>query len=345
MDHPVRQLAHGRVSDSSHGRLRLCQFIFVGGQHTFRCSKCGRLIHTTMPIEDVRFECHGSGLPGKPATWNNLPCPRPTRITPKVRHLIYHLYPVRGKWEWHVEWLRRYWHVFNGRKIVGIAVDGETECESEVVKSLPADAERLLVINDPTQREAKTFIKAIRQFTSAAADETVCFMHSKGVRHPENHLAWLWAEVQYHHCLHRWKAAMRALRTHIFAGPILRPGAGLDQQSIYLWPWHFTGAFYWFRLKETLEHPRRWQLPIVWWYVEGWPAQFGPERIAQALLWHGEVNLYSKAAWPPLLERHARMGGRLVESLDQFVEGGTWPWPHLPADAIPCAHTLASSHG
>lgn len=274
------------------------------------CQVCGHRFFISSPPERVRRVCDGSLATGRPRQWFRGRYERPP-LVPTVRHLLFHIWPVTGcDWRWHVEWLKRYWHIWNGRKLIGVVLDANTECECDVVKEFPGDAEFVFCANNPKLREGQTFIKLINKFGLAGPEEAVFFAHTKGMRYPRDHIVWLWSHVMYWHLLRRWEECMEAFRDPniVFVCSMLDNTHGFHPE--YLWNWHITGSYYWFNLRFVQEHPQRGLCPKEFWYVEGWPSLFGPESIVKPMLLNQFTRPYSREWWlSDALPRHVALGG------------------------------------
>jgi hypothetical protein len=104
-----------------------------------------------------------------------------------LRNLLFHCYPVRETlWPWHVERLLAYRPIWNGRRIVVLALDEKTAPEDELRAAFaPMDAEILVRRNIPALAETAHFVEALGRLASLRSDETTFYAHAKGVTKTE----------------------------------------------------------------------------------------------------------------------------------------------------------------
>ncbi|MCY2966099.1 MAG: hypothetical protein NT069_21125, partial [Planctomycetota bacterium] len=95
------------------------------------------------------------------------------------------------------------------------------------------------VDNDRTLREVATFPLLITSLRGVAGNVFYC--HTKGATHSGESICQEWRRLMFGVCLDYPALIDCALRAHAIAGPFRRLG---DMLSV---PWHFSGAFYWFR--------------------------------------------------------------------------------------------------
>ncbi len=250
----------------------------------------------------------GEWVPAPPVA-----CENPGRI----RHLLYHVYPHAedgGRiWRWNVDLLKRHLSLFNGKRVVGIAVGPETEPASSVREVLAGwGCEFVEVENNGSLREGTTYHalhEAVSQYNGP--DHATLFGHTKGVTsHRWASGAQLWAEALYETCLASWPALEEMLRTYPVVGPFKRLGQGFDDvpQS----HWHFHGSWHWFRNADFFG--RNWrELPQNWQAVEVQPSLIFRSEEAGCIVGefsNGGLALYKTEAWrdwaTPALHRWRR---------------------------------------
>jgi hypothetical protein len=188
-----------------------------------------------------------------------------------VRHLIFHLYPLKGKewnWQWHIEQIRKHQGKFNGHIVIGVGVDSKTATMEEVQELfrgvrvtnwLRADNDKLA--------ETLTHVEMLSLLQTTDENELIFRYHTKGVTHQRDSVEQRWAEIM-------WTANMDlsavddALASHLTCGvmrsqtPLVRtkPGA-----------FFYAGSAYWMRAKEVFERDWRHTDSTRWW-VEYVPA-------------------------------------------------------------------------
>jgi len=207
---------------------------------------------------------------------------------PVKRNLIYHVYPLasNGEWRLNVDELARYWSVFNGRKIVGVAEDVGTVDWEEVERAFPADPsiEWLVAENDPARGETVTFRTALEIVQSLDPDEATFFAHAKGItpayqRQPAT-LASIrrWRSYMYRHCLQAPAAIDDVIRRYAVAGS-LKQNHGRQESGRPPSHWHFSGTYWWFNHARYFGHPEALHLgPSRWAAERHFGEIFAPEE-------------------------------------------------------------------
>ncbi len=169
-----------------------------------------------------------------------------------VRHLLYHVYPLAkdggSVWRWNVEKLKRRLSLFNGRRMIGIAVGPEMD-HAEAVRAALAGCgcEFVEVANDPGLREGTTFLALHERLAEFTGPEHVTlYGHAEGVTSE----GWAtgvrpWTEALYETCLDHWPAVRRLLETHPLVGPFKRIGCCFPESPRSTWD--YAGSWRWFR--------------------------------------------------------------------------------------------------
>lgn len=208
---------------------------------------------------------------------------------PMTRNLLYHIYPLAENDEWrlNVEYLLRYWHVFNGRKLVGIVIDENTVSAAEVQAAFGGrDIEWLIARNDPQLGEVVTFRVGIEKLRSLNTDEATFYAHAKGVknlcgqwrmrddRSRANMVSSVrnWRNRMYTYCLGANETNLdRILRRRSAAGCFRIPGdVGTLHKSRSDNPcyWFFAGTFFWLNHLAYFGNPQPVPLRDNRWGVE-----------------------------------------------------------------------------
>lgn len=185
-------------------------------------------------------------------------CPAaPAPQAGQVRHLLYHCYPV-GDWRDHMRILRDNLSLFNGRRVLALAVGPETAGVDEVRGELAGlDVDLLRFDNDPSLKERVTFptlLAALRQYQSRS--DVTFYGHTKGVVSSKvmGPAARRWADAMYEALLGHWPAVRSALQTHAAVGIFQRHWQGPVPTRAQ---WHYSGSFRWWRNQEL--YARDWQ--------------------------------------------------------------------------------------
>jgi len=177
---------------------------------------------------------------------------------PLTRNLIYHVfaYTRNNVWRENVERLTRSWHLFTGRKIIGIVTDGSTAPVEQVQAAFPADPaiEWLIAPNDPKTGETVTFLSAAERLRSYNPDEVTFYAHVKGVSQRVHDLGETavtsvrrWVDYMYRHCLEIPPERIdRALRDYACAGSLRWTGVKQGKPPDLPCYWHYSGTFFWY---------------------------------------------------------------------------------------------------
>jgi hypothetical protein len=119
------------------------------------------------------------------------------------RNLIYHVYPrKKSLWSWNLGQIIERRAVWNGRKLVTVALDGTTESRDDVMRELaPLDAEILFEKNDPKLGETKFFVERLAAIRSLDPGEVTFYAHTKGASQANTSTreaaSKMWAQAMY----------------------------------------------------------------------------------------------------------------------------------------------------
>lgn len=212
------------------------------------------------------------------------------------RNLLYYLYPRKWSvWRWHISHLMHYKHVFNGRKIVVVAIDQHTEPLAKLMPVLNAlEAEVLWVQNDPVLGETRHFLEKLALLESKDPNEATFYAHAKGVTQTGSWLtgALSWSKAMYTLNLGNVAAVERALSVYGAAGCFKH---FLDHAGSR---WCYGGTFFW--LKHSTLFSRNWRsIELSRFGVEGYPGKhlrwaemrgFTPDNVGPVWLYNGGVT-------------------------------------------------------
>ena len=237
------------------------------------------------------------------------------------RNLIYHIYPLtrtRWLWQWNLDQILQRVELFNGRRIVGIVHDDESDHPDAVKEYLTGHGFEYIV--EPNHRAAKPSkrlgenVTAVKLMSAVQSFEPECTFraHAKGVsknfRKPTSYgndvenadAVKRWTEIMYAVCLDDWPTVREQLEQFAMTGPFRRQSR-LGKSS-----WYYSGSFYWY------EHVR--------FYQRNWrtlqPKRIGVETLPGMLFNSEEVgclhgddckslyhhNYMQNTAWPEYLE-------------------------------------------
>lgn len=218
---------------------------------------------------------------------------------PITRNLLFHVYPLAGNgvWQRHAEELRKRLHLFNGRRVVAIAIDAKTDAAAEVQRVYADIADKFIVVPNSGLREVVTFKLLWSEIDLQDHNAITFFAHGKGVTKPVNPGVSVhrWADLMYEVLLdHPGLVEDRLQQFHV---------VGTFQRLGRVWratrsDWHYSGAFYWVRNREVgLRLPIR--VDNKWWGVESWPGLMFQQSQAACLFDCGGTrhhNMYSMRA-------------------------------------------------
>ncbi len=210
----------------------------------------------------------------------------PSRWTAEpTRHMIYHIWPTKRSecWRWNVEQLRRRIELFNGVRVVGIAVDSDTVTADEVKAAFAGVRidHWVIVSNDRKIGEGATFHKMMELLPRGVNDIT-WYGHAKGTKYESTVVAIpvpgavgssglvpRWTELLYRSTLDHYSEVRKSLESFPITGSMKRYG---DFNKPETWRWHYSGTFFWFRNADTFARPQWRKLISFYGAVECWPS-------------------------------------------------------------------------
>lgn len=226
-----------------------------------------------------------------------------------IRHLTYHVWPVRraSAWRWNIAQLARRIDLFNGKRILGVAVDETTDTAESVRRY--AEQQGIVftdVIEQPNHkhlREVATWIPMLDLLNPASAgvDEVVFSAHAKGIRHQRNErdpsAPRDWADVMYRACLDDWPAIETILQTKLAAGAFRLHN---EPVSLAATDWMFAGTFFWWRLAEISK--RAWRdVERKYYGTETWIGRMCTLEETECLFFEDCPDLYSERIWKHII--------------------------------------------
>lgn len=332
-------------------RLRAaCAARLEGHSYASRLRQALALVPAAPAAAGVQAALPAAPLPAAAlASRSTLPTARtpldlaPLPGTPR-RHLLYHLWPVRGStWRWNVRQLLERVDLFNGRRCVAVALDERCEALDEVHAAFAGHGfETIELANDP-RGEAASFPQLLARVWDEPGDEVVFYAHAKGVKYEPAFppAVMRWAELQYAVLLDDWLAVREQLDRFAMTGVLRRLGRFANHGHVG--DWHYSGTFFWFRLGAVRARGGM-EVPQFYGGVEAWPGVlFSRHETGCLLLDHLRDLPYRERFWaasggpafaswqrrrrappapaellhPPPFEGHA--GPRLEQRGDEFA--------------------------
>lgn len=212
------------------------------------------------------------------------PSALPSLVTAPRRHLMYHLWPVKGEtWRWNVELLLQRIDLFNGRRLVAIVTDERTEDLASVQAAFAGHGVEFIVRPNAQGGESITFPLMLAELAREHRDDVAFYAHAKGVKYEPT---WppavkRWAEVQMAVTLDHWPTIRAQLDQHAMTGLLRRPGRFANHQHVG--DWHYSGTCFWFRHDAVFQ--RAWQdVPAFYGGVEAWPGMLFTQQETGCLL-------------------------------------------------------------
>jgi hypothetical protein len=237
---------------------------------------------------------------------------------PVRRNLIYHIWPNNDEiWRWNVDQLVRRWDLFNGRKVIGIAVSRESD-EAAVRAAFPGDAEFIVNANNPRLGEMVNFIHLLRSVETLSPNEVTFYAHAKGTKYDRI--------AKQHDGIRHWAKSMYdclldypGLIEHHLTGKAM---AGLFSMSANFRGFparlqhNYSGTFYWFRSAQI--YSRNWEYTHNSYYgSEMWPGMLFKSEDIHALMPLPKtkiLQMYSARFWDrhltPIVEAWKRTNER-----------------------------------
>lgn len=239
------------------------------------------------------------------------------------RNLVCHIYPLlkTGTWIRTVQHLRARSELFDGQRIISVALGPGTAMPEEVLEAFgDFEAVYRFVPNDEQLWEGASFAGLLNAFADAPGETFYC--HSKGASHPADHVSQRWADVMFHLCLDYPATVADTLRLCPIAGPCMRVEKRMNVE------WHYSGTFFWFY--ESAIHSRAVRLDDRN-CVERWPALNWEHTVAGNLGLMDCRNLYDEINWRSWITR--RFQKEILWNEDRRSERSRCPtnWEEIPA--------------
>jgi len=210
-----------------------------------------------------------------------------------IRNLIYHIYPTGPHWKWNLDQLIRHIDQFNGRRIVGIAVDNESASADEVRRYLGGHVYEYMVFkNSKNFGEMTSFMPLIQQLETRDPNHITFRGHAKGVSQVTKVVPHImgWVEMLYTTNLGDPGLVERQLRSNAVTGACRKWDLFYKSRKTL----SYSGSMYWFR--NHWLYSRSWQsVVLARWGCEEYPGRlFRPEESAVTCL-DNTGSMYSAA--------------------------------------------------
>jgi hypothetical protein len=222
-----------------------------------------------------------------------------------IRNLIYVVYPANnnGVWQRNVAQLVKRIKLFNGRRVVAILTGPGCDPAEHVRDAFAGHVHEFLELqNDNRGRwggvgEVVAFLPLMERVESLSKNQVTFYAHAKGVSRPKDEGVTVhdWASVLYETSLDYWPLVRRELAKFPIVGSLKR--------SDSMWPWHYSGTFYWFRNKDAFS--RNWRdVPQNWGGVEQWPGKLYDIKEGGCLFMNDTGEMYDKSYMNYVIKPH-----------------------------------------
>jgi hypothetical protein len=246
----------------------------------------------------------------KPAEWikGTHPQVRELPFREPIRHLLYHVYPKRNDvWRWNVRLLLPHLPLFNGRRIVAIAVDETTEDAESVKDAFQGGVVEFLVFRNNRQTwEMTSFLPLLAQVQTDDPDVVTFRAHTKGADrfgHDDRPHLRDWVELLYRVSLSDWGPVQAHLEVAAMTGACRK----IDQfhKRRRLGKPTYSGSFYWFR--NCYVFSREWsKVDNPRWGCESWPGRLFARDETRCLLVDDTKSMYDPSYWRRVVEPQYR---------------------------------------
>jgi hypothetical protein len=209
------------------------------------------------------------------------------------KNLIYFIYfdgYINHYHRLNLEYLCKYLHLFDGQKIVKIAVNNNS-CLA-LVKLLPKDCKYEVVQNDPNLGEGQHFLESLNRIN----DGITFYAHCKGVSRPKWKGLDMWVKTLYENNLE----VIPDLIYKIFSGTCAKlvPCPPYVPQDF-----HYSGSFYWFNTAKVKSRAMGFEANKY--LTERFPSLMANKRECDFVYpwFKSNPNLYQEITWLMLNEK------------------------------------------
>lgn len=216
------------------------------------------------------------------------------------RNFIMHIWPKKGAaaWRWNCDQVLKKSELFNGERIIGVAIDDNTDPAEEVIEYMKDFTDNIFIVrNNPRLGEVSTFPRLLKS-VSERPDTFTFYCHAKGVRYNEKfgdgkNSILEWTKLMYEFCLSDWEVVRTSLKEKAMTGCFKTYG---DFKTPGNHRWHYAGTFYWFRNNDVFS--RDWsKVDHMFFGAESWPGLMFTKAETDCLFWEGGGDLYNREYW------------------------------------------------
>jgi hypothetical protein len=206
------------------------------------------------------------------------------------KNLIYFIYYNGKLHHYHVLNLRllsMFWSVFDGQKIIKIAVDADYNL-APIVDMLPKGCEYRIVKNVPQTGECIHFLESLVEVNGGMT----FYGHCKGVTRP----MWRGLDMWITHLYRKNLTDVPRLGDKIFSGVC---GKLLPCPPYVPEPFHYSGSFYWFATDKVKERLKNKKIVMEKYVTERFPGIMAKEQecIFGFASSNKALNFYDERTW------------------------------------------------
>lgn len=168
-------------------------------------------------------------------------------------NLLYHITPIKNKYQWNLNEILKREAVFeNGKMVFAVSQDVGLDSVEHVKKYLPEEergkVEIFTVENHPVYRETVSLAPLLDRVRTDK-DSYTFYAHTKGITRGNNPAIKLWTTAMYQWNLDNMSLVYSMLQKYPVAGCFKRINKKCpDAPKIFkLTDWHYSGTFFWFR--------------------------------------------------------------------------------------------------
>jgi hypothetical protein len=184
------------------------------------------------------------------------PQPEPFIGEPVV-HFGAHLYPVRGKWDWHAERWNEIAASINGLCIIGVATSAVTDTIEDVRAKLSNRFQIVPMVNS-AEGESPTF-RMLQERIPQGVDDVLLYAHGKGVTSKSDTVeaVRIWSEIMYEIVIHNTPRVVQKLAEGYKSVGSFRTFGNGWSFTTAVGHWHYAGTFFAVRAKHLSGKPVR----------------------------------------------------------------------------------------
>jgi hypothetical protein len=184
------------------------------------------------------------------------PSPDPFVGEPVI-HFGAHLYPVKGKWDWHAERWNEIAASINGLCIIGVATSAVTDTIEDVRAKLSNRFQIVPMVNS-AEGESPTF-RMLQERIPQGVDDVLLYSHGKGVTSKSDTVeaVRIWSEIMYETVIHNTPRVVQKLAEGYKSVGSFRTFGNGWSFTTAVGHWHYAGTFFAVRAKHLSGKPVR----------------------------------------------------------------------------------------